>query len=141
MKTLINMEAMPSETNWSPEYYGKILNTPQENSLTLPNSREEIIQYLKWWNTTNAHNGSTLDIISYEQLIYYELKYPNDEEIQNLVTILKQKITKFYELKAHWLDILIDKSLYKDLDHIQSIEAIRSSVYTGIDEHIEGAAD
>lgn len=127
------MDIQPKRNNWIPPYYKKISNMPNENSLTLPNSRDEVIKFLKWWNVTNMHNASTADILSYEQLIYYELKYKEDKEIQNLIQILKEKIAKFYELKAKWLDNLIDGDIYKDLSHIRSQKAADAKLYSPLD--------
>ncbi len=127
------MNIQPKRTNWRPAYFEKISNMPSENSLSLPNSKEETINFLKWWNRTCMNNGSTVDIFSYEDLIYYEIKYKDDKEIQNLIQILKEKIARLYELKAKWMDTLIDKEIYKNLTHKRSFKGADSKMYSVLD--------
>lgn len=128
------MNIQPKQSSWRPSFYEKISNLPEKNSLTLPNSREEVINYLKWWNLTTMHNACTVDIFNYEQLLYYEMTYSADKEIQNLITILKEKIVKLYEMKSKWLDNLIDKDIYKTDQHEWTQKAADSKMYSFLDK-------
>lgn len=84
----------------------------KESSFLL--TREQVIEYLKFWSRTRWNGSGTIDVISYEELIYFEVKFKDDKEIQNLISILKENIASLYELKAKWLDNLIDKNLLKN---------------------------
>ena len=108
------MNVLPPDSNWPEYYFNKLIDRGDCNSLTLPNNKAEVIDYLKIWNRTSLNNGSTIDLIDYEQLIYYELTYKDDEDIQLLISILKEKIANNYKLKSLLLDNLIDADLYKD---------------------------
>ena len=110
---MINIK--PKYSNFSEIYFDRLCNLKNAESLTLPTSKEEVIEYLKLWNRTYMHNGNTINIIPYEELIYYEIEYKNDEKIQNLIQILKEKIAYFYELKMLLLDNLIDKNIYNNI--------------------------
>lgn len=109
------IDIKPKYSNFSPIYFDRLCNLKDAKSLTLPASKEEVIEYLKLWNRTYMHNGNTINIIPYEELIYYEIQYKDDNEIQNLIQILKEKIAYFYRLKALLLDNLIDKNIYDNL--------------------------
>lgn len=128
------MDIRPSLVNWAPAFYEKISNMPEKNSSFLPRSREETIKYLKWWSLTQMNSACTVDVIDYEELIYFELKYKEDREIQNLIQILKEKITRYYDLKSKWLDLLIDSSIYNKEDYEMSRQAIESGLYSFMDE-------
>lgn len=106
----------PKYCTWPDILYEKIMNLENASeSLILPKSREEVINYLKFWNRTSLNNNSSIDVIQYEELIYYEIEYFNDEEIQLLIQNLKQKIAKTYKIKGLWIDNLVDKSIYDDI--------------------------
>ncbi len=66
------------------------------------------------------------------------MKYPKNAEIQNLVQILKQKICQLRELKGKWLDILLDKNLYKDVEYERCRQCKGSEIYAFLDrEYVE----
>ena len=97
------MNVLPPDSNWPEYYFNKLIDRGDCNSLTLPNNKAEVIDYLKIWNRTSLNNGSTIDLIDYEQLIYYELTYKDDEDIQLLISILKEKNGKMIvEMKFMW---------------------------------------
>lgn len=119
----------PKDSRWSDYYFNKIMNLPEETSLTLPNSKEEVIKYLKLWNRTPLNNGSTIDIVDYEALIYYEITYKDDEMIQNLIQILKEKIAYNYKIKALLIDNLIDKDILDDVIQMPTNLSKKYGVY------------
>ena len=127
------MVIKPKNSNWTDSFIKRITDLPKETSITLPHNREEVIKFLKWWNTTAWNNACTVDVISYEQLIYYEITYSKDKEIQNLIQILKEKISKLYMLKSQYTDLLVDKKIYEDLNHIRSQMAADAKVYSFLD--------
>lgn len=114
------MMIKPKGAQWSDYYFNKLVDLEQAKSLTLPSSTQEVVEYLKIWNRTDANNAATIDIINYEQLIYFEETYKDNHEIQLLIQILKEKIAYNYKLKALLLDNLIDPDLYNTLDTQQS---------------------
>lgn len=114
------MMIKPKGAQWSDYYFTKLVDLEQAKSLTLPSSTQEVVEYLKIWNRTDANNAATIDIINYEQLIYFEETYKDNHEIQLLIQILKEKIAYNYKLKALLLDNLIDPDLYNTLDTQQS---------------------
>lgn len=129
------MPAKPKESNWSPIIYDKVVNMPTENSLFLED-RDEALKYLKWWNRTRWNNGYSLDIISYEQLLYIETKFSDDKEIQNLVQIIKERLVTLRELKSKWLDLIIDKNIYNDLKIVRNRQTEGLELYRYLDREL-----
>lgn len=82
-------------------------------------NKKSIIEYLKFLNRTGCHNESPFDIIDYEKLIYLELKYPNDNEILQLLNLIKIKIANGYEEKnkliQRYTDDLVDNYISQNL--------------------------
>lgn len=118
----------PHDSRWTDYYFKKIIDLPQETSLILPNSRDEIINKLKFWNKTSLNNANSIDVVLYEQLIYFEIFYKNDEEIQLLVQILKEKIANNYRIKAALIDNLVDKDIFNDIDFISTYGGERAGI-------------
>lgn len=110
------IDIKPKASNMSDAYFNRLKDLEKANSLNLPSSEDEVIKYLELWNRTYMHNGNTINIISFEQLIYFEIKYKNNKKIQNLIEILKEKIAYFYKFKMLLLDNLIDKDIYESIN-------------------------
>lgn len=113
----------PKGSAWTDYYFNKLIDLDNGVSLTLPESKEEVIKYLKFWNRTDANNSSTIDVIEYEKLIYFEEEYKDDPDIQLLVQILKEKIAYNYKIKALLIDNLVDPDIYND----KELEIIHSN--------------
>lgn len=86
-----------------------IENTPSDFLLT----EEDSIEYLLFLSRTYWNNLATIDIIDYEKLIYIELEFPDNYQIQNLISILKENIFKNYKYKNKLLSRIIDNNLLK----------------------------
>lgn len=114
------MNIKPKESRWTNAYFEKICDLELGNSLTLPNSKEEVLKYLKFWNRTQLNNSNTIDIVNYEQLIYYEMAYKDDKDIQILIQTIKENIAYNYKIKALLIDNYVDKDLYKEPDARQT---------------------
>lgn len=124
------MSLKPVECGWSYEYLNKINNFSAENSTFLVSNEEEALKYLKWWNRTNWNGASTIDIIDYEKLIYIEMKFGANEEIKNLIKILKEKIMYSYELRKKYMDNIIDTNLYKDVKYVPNLQTRGLNLYS-----------
>lgn len=92
------------------DYIPLIENTPSSFLLNENDAKE----YLLFLNRTDWNNLATVDIIDYEQLIYFELTYPENYEIQNLLNILKENICKNYIYKKKFLSRIIDKNIFQN---------------------------
>ena len=92
---------------------------------------ESAKKYLLFINKTLWNNLSTIDIIDYERLIYIELTFPEDEEIQNLVQILKENICKNYKFKWKYINRLIDPIPNDYVDEINKTRGFLMEELTG----------
>ena len=84
-----------------PEYCLNI--TPA--SYPLCNTKEEAIEYLKIFldSTFGYSSNFNYDVTDYMKLIYIELKFQNNLEIQDLLKQIKEKISNAYILKNNYL--------------------------------------
>jgi hypothetical protein len=52
-----------------------------DNFFPLLTSEDKVLKLLYLWDRTLNNNGNTLNIIDYEQLIYFELLFKNNIKI------------------------------------------------------------
>lgn len=102
------------DSSWNDYYFQKLCDLEQGDSLTLYKTPDDVIKLLKFWNRTPWDNSWTISVIDYEQLIYFEQEYKDNEQIQLLIQTLKEKLAANYKIKALLADNLIDKDIYKD---------------------------
>ena len=96
----------PKYCTWPDILYEKIMNLENASeSLILPKSREEVINYLKFWNRTSLNNNSSIDVIQYEELIYYEIEYFNDEVVISNHAV-NGRSTKSFIDEGRWQKVL-----------------------------------
>lgn len=124
---------MSKENHQSQSFINMINNTPSNFLL----NEEESLEYLLFLNRTYWNNLATVDIIDYEKLIYIELNFPNNYEIQNLISIIKENIYKNYKYKNKLLSRILDNNIFNNnklyfnqvkhtyfMDNIKSVNTI-----------------
>ena len=97
------------ETNLHPEVWN-IQNKMSDNLIT---SEDDAIKILKIWNRTDWNNASVIDIIDYKQLIFFELFFEDNMEIQQLINILKESIKDNYVGISQRINFLADFDYWK----------------------------
>lgn len=83
-------------------------------------SEEKVLKLLYLWDLTANDAGNTLNVIDYEQLIYFELLFKKNEKIQQLISNIKANTYSKYVLKHKYIKRLTD-DLCKD--HLERYSA------------------
>ena len=98
--------------NWleSPNavFHHLVFNTPIEYPLCA--DREQALRYLKIINSPNFYYNSfsNYNIIDFENIIYLDEVFKNDEEIQKLLLEIKGQIARSYNYKNQYLKRITD---------------------------------
>lgn len=71
-------------------------------------SEEDALKYLYFLDQTLANSSSIYDIFDYELIIYIELFFQNNEEIQQLLTNIKANIYHDFIIKHKYIKRLTD---------------------------------
>lgn len=95
-------------------YYYLLINTPLTYPICL--NEKEALAYLKYINRDDYqyNNIANYDVLDYEKIIYIEVSFPNNEEIQKLLTKIKDNIATGYALRNQYKNRLFDFSNYKE---------------------------
>ena len=78
------------------------------SSYPLCNTKEEAKKYLLFLNRTDWDNIAPIDLIDYEKLIYIAQTFKNDDDINNLIQIIFERITRNYIYKQKYLKCITD---------------------------------
>ncbi len=95
-------------------YYYLLINTPLTYPVCL--TEEEALTYLKYINRDDFqyNNIANYDILDYEKILYIEVSFPDNEEIQKLLTQIKANIATGYVIRNQYKNRLFDFSNYKE---------------------------
>ena len=95
-------------------YYYLLINTPLTYPVCL--NEEEALTYLKYINRDDFqyNNIANYDILDYEKILYIEVSFPDNEEIQKLLTQIKANIATGYAIRNQYKNRLFDFSNYKE---------------------------
>lgn len=93
-----------------------IFNTPPFG----PNeyTEEKALKYLQYINNPKFYynNMNNYDIIDYEKLIYIEISFQDNLEIQNLIAQIKQNVSDGYKIKNQYRERVLDKPISALID-------------------------
>lgn len=81
-------------------------------------SEEKVLKLLYLWDRTLNDSGSSLNIIDYEQLIYFELLFKNNVKIQQLINNIKATTYSKYVLRHKYIKRLTDNLCEKHLEKL-----------------------
>ena len=88
-------------------------NIPNETCLY---TEDEAREYLLILNRTWWDNGSSIDVTDYEKLIYIKVTYKDNPDIQNLVSIIEEKVCDNYIFKQKYIKRITDNIIDPTLD-------------------------
>lgn len=81
-------------------------------------SEEKVLKLLYLWDRTLNDSGNSLNIIDYEQLIYFELLFKNNVKIQQLINNIKATTYSKYVLRHKYIKRLTDNLCEKHLEKL-----------------------
>lgn len=81
-------------------------------------SEEKVLKLLYLWDRTLNDNSSSLNIIDYEQLIYFELLFKNNVKIQQLINNIKATTYSKYILRHKYIKRLTDDLCEEHLEKL-----------------------
>lgn len=94
----------------------KMTDDIQNGFFPLLNSEKQVLKLLYLWDRTLNNNGNTLNVIDYEQLIYFELLFKDNEKIQQLINNIKSKTYSNYVLIHKYIKRVTDNLCEKNIE-------------------------